>query len=64
VAGLFFDWVKDYTYIYLWSALFQFAAAALFFKVYLNWRQRSAIEQQSADAIARDPLRASPAPIR
>ncbi|HSI09410.1 MAG TPA: MFS transporter [Rariglobus sp.] len=42
VAGMFFDWVKNYTYVYLWSALWQFAAAGIFAKVYFNWKYRQA----------------------
>ncbi len=37
LLGLLLDHLKDYSYVYLWSAIFQFLAAGLFIKVYLNW---------------------------
>ncbi|MEO7934201.1 MAG: MFS transporter [Chthoniobacterales bacterium] len=43
LAGLFFDWIKDYTYVYLWSAVAQFLAAAIFTKVCFNWRHRTGL---------------------
>lgn len=39
-VGMFFDWVKDYTYVYLWQTVFQLIAAGIFTKTYLNWRRR------------------------
>lgn len=37
LVGVLFDYLKDYTYVYAWSAAFQFLAAILFAKVYFNW---------------------------
>ncbi|XHR29833.1 MAG: MFS transporter [Chthoniobacteraceae bacterium] len=39
LAGMFFDYVQDYTYVYAMSAFFQILSAILFSKVYFNWRQ-------------------------
>lgn len=51
-VGLFFDWVNNYACAYLWSATCQLAAAALFVKVYFNWRRRQRREEEpSPEAI-------------
>ncbi len=34
LLGMYLDRLKDYTYIYVWSAAFQLLAAAIFVKVY------------------------------
>lgn len=39
LIGLWFDHVKDYTCGYALSAFFQILSAAVFVKVYFNWRQ-------------------------
>jgi hypothetical protein len=59
LAGLFFDRVNDYTYVYLWSAIFQFGAAAIFMKVYFNWKRRS--RETAAVAAATPPAQTSAA---
>lgn len=47
LLGMFLDRVKDYTYIYAWSAVFQLFAAAIFVKVYRNWcRVKAGCEAQ------------------
>ena len=38
-VGAFFDFIKNYRYVFLWSAFFQILAAFAFLKVYYNWRR-------------------------
>ena len=38
-VGTFFDWIKNYRYVFLWSAVFQIIAAGCYLKVYFNWRR-------------------------
>jgi hypothetical protein len=38
VCGLFFDWVKDYRYIYVWPAVFYFCAACGAWLTYREWK--------------------------
>jgi maltose/moltooligosaccharide transporter len=64
LAGMFFDWVKNYSYVYLWSALWQFAAAGLFAKVYFNWRKRSASAPQTSAACDNTAIHRSPVSIK
>jgi predicted MFS family arabinose efflux permease len=39
--GMFFDYIQNYSYVFLWSSLFQALSALLFWKVYLNWKRRA-----------------------
>lgn len=36
-VGMLVDYIKDYRYTFMWSAVFQLLAAAMFYKVYRNW---------------------------
>lgn len=38
-VGALFDYIKNYRYVFLWSAFFQVLAGLAFLKVYYNWRQ-------------------------
>lgn len=47
-VGMFFDWVQDYTFVYLWQVVFQLIAAGIFARAYLKWRERQAQEVRAA----------------
>ncbi|MDF3058513.1 MAG: hypothetical protein K0R17_2728 [Rariglobus sp.] len=55
-VGMFFDWVNNYTYAYLWSATCQLVAAALFVKVYFNWRRRKLAEAATSSGPSFTPI--------
>jgi len=38
-VGILFDYLNNYRYCYLWSALFRLISAALFLKVYINYKR-------------------------
>jgi maltose/moltooligosaccharide transporter len=53
IVGVLFDYyIKDYRYIFMWSAFFHCAAVGLFIKVYLNWlgMNRNSLEAQTERA--------------
>ncbi|MEX0777047.1 MAG: MFS transporter [Phycisphaeraceae bacterium] len=39
VCGLFFDWVGDYRYVYLWPAILTLGLALILWRIYLEWRR-------------------------
>ncbi len=39
-VGTFFDLIKNYRYVFLWSAVFEIIAALFFLKIYFHWRKQ------------------------
>lgn len=38
-VGLLIDYIKDYRYTFIWSAVFQLISALMFLRVYMNWKR-------------------------
>ncbi|MDD5200890.1 MAG: MFS transporter [Terrimicrobiaceae bacterium] len=50
-VGVFFDWIQNYRYAFLWSTAFYFLSLPLYVKCYLNWLRRQKLLASDSDGL-------------